>query len=130
MTTIPSRLARITSTSASWDQARAASRSLYRDWMRAAPEIVHSYALNVPAHAIRAKIREEFDRNAAVTDIKAVDVLLLKGRQELQETLNCWKMDTHVLRWFANEELPPRPDNFLDAFYNSRDDSKEVQPTA
>ncbi|BGP43219.1 ndufa6 NADH-ubiquinone oxidoreductase subunit [Rhodotorula kratochvilovae] len=94
------------------------------------PEVVHLYALNIPAHAIRAKVREEFDRNAAVTDIKAVDVLLLKGRQDLQETLNCWKMDSHILRWFSKEELPPRPDNFLDAFYNSRDDSKEVQPTA
>jgi hypothetical protein len=62
------------------------------------------------------------------------------------------------MRWFANEEvsrslsislapaihprehqltlarairqLPARPDNFLDAFYLSRDDTRAVQPTA
>ena len=57
MTTIPSRLARLTKSSTSWDQARSASRSLYRQWMRAAPEIVSLYALNIPAYAIRAKVR-------------------------------------------------------------------------
>ena len=62
----------------------------------AAPEITQLYALNIPAHAIRAKVREEFERNAQVSDIKAVDVLLLKGYQDLQETLNCWKMDRCV----------------------------------
>lgn len=75
--------------------------------MRAAPEIVQLYALNIPAHAIRAKVREQFDRNEHVSDLKAVDVLLLKGHQDLQETLNCWKMDSHVLRWFAAEEVRP-----------------------
>ena len=112
MTTIPSRLARLTKSSTSWDQARSASRSLYRQWMRAAPEIVSLYALNIPAYAIRAKVREQFERNQQVSDIKAVDVLLLKGHQDLQETLNCWKMDSHVLRWFAAEEvryLAPSP---------------------
>lgn len=61
------------------------------------------------------------------------------------------------MRWFANEEvrssarpprnmrksnqltcihdlrlqqLPARPDNFLDAFYLSRDETRAVQPTA
>ncbi|GAA5980468.1 hypothetical protein JCM11641_003405 [Rhodosporidiobolus odoratus] len=130
MTTIPSRLARITTSSGSWDVATAKSRSLYRSWYRAAPEIVQLYALNIPTYAIRAKIREEFERNAQVSDIKAVDVLLLKGYQDLQETLNCWKMDSHIFRWFSKEELPPRPETFLEGFYLSRDDSKEVQPTA
>jgi hypothetical protein len=123
MTTIPSRLARVTTTSPTWDIAHARSRSLYRAWYRAgsslpfphlsrlsrtvrvcrgnsrslqsaeltrtipqtAPEVTQLYALNIPAHAIRAKIREEFERNAAVTDKATVDVLLLKGYQDLQE---------------------------------------------
>ncbi|CEQ41761.1 SPOSA6832_03511 [Sporobolomyces salmonicolor] len=152
MTTIPSRLARLTSSSGSWPVAQARARSLYRQWYRGAPEIVQIYALNVPAHAIRAKVREMFDRNAQVTDVEAVDILLLKGYQEYQETINCWKMDrsvfvslhaaqiylkidpgvgnSHVMRFFAAEELPARPATFLDAFYASRDDAGEVQPTA
>ncbi|GAA5861948.1 hypothetical protein JCM8547_001535 [Rhodosporidiobolus lusitaniae] len=130
MTTIPARLARVTSSSGSWDVAHARSRALYRSWYRAAPEIVQLYALNIPSHAIRAKVREEFERNAHVSHLGTVDVLLLKGFQDLQETLNCWKMDSHVLRWFSREELPPRPDTFLESFYLSRDDAKEIQPTA
>ncbi|GAA5827844.1 hypothetical protein JCM11251_007697 [Rhodosporidiobolus azoricus] len=130
MTTIPARLARVTTSSASWDIANARSRSLYRAWYRAAPEIVSLYALNIPHHAIRAKVRQQFERNSGVSDLAAVDVLLLKSYQDLQETLNCWKMDSHVFRWFADEELPPRPNTFLEGFYLSRDDSKEVQPTA
>ena len=105
MTTIPARLARLTQSSPTWDVARQRSRSLYRMWYRSAPEICQLYALNIPAHAIRAKVREEFEKNRHVDDIKAVDVLLLKGYQEYQETLNCWKMDSHLMRWFANEEV-------------------------
>ena len=105
MTTIPARLARLTQSSPTWDVARQRSRSLYRMWYRSAPEICQLYALNIPAHAIRAKVREEFEKNRHVDDIKAVDVLLLKGYQEYQETLNCWKMDSHLMRWFAKEEV-------------------------
>ncbi|KAM0786157.1 hypothetical protein ACM66B_006964 [Microbotryomycetes sp. NB124-2] len=130
MTTIPSRLARMTAASGSWPAARTKARSLYRMWYRAAPEIVQLYALNLPSSAIRAKVRQEFERNALVDDLEAADVLLHKGYQELQETVNCWKMESHVMRWFANEELPPQPDNFLDAFYHSRDDPRTVRPTA
>ncbi|GAA6036278.1 hypothetical protein JCM8097_006873 [Rhodosporidiobolus ruineniae] len=130
MTTIPARLARMTTASPSWEVAQARSRSLYRSWYRSAPEVTQLYALNIPASAIRAKVREQFERNRDVTDLGAVDVLLLKGYQDYQETLNCWKMDSHVFRWFSEEELPPRPETFLEAFYLSRDDSKEVQPTA
>ncbi|KAK4052339.1 hypothetical protein OIO90_004420 [Microbotryomycetes sp. JL221] len=91
---------------------------------------VQLYALNMPSSAIRAKVRQEFERNSLVDDLEAADILLHKGYQELQETVNCWKMESHVMRWFANEELPPQPDNFLDAFYLSRDDPRTVRPTA
>lgn len=52
---------------------------------RTAPEIVSLYSLNVPAYSIRAKIREEFERHREVTDLSAVDILLLKSYQDLQE---------------------------------------------
>lgn len=165
------------------------------------------YALNVPASAIRAKVRQEFERNRHVDDLEAADILLLKGYQEFQEVSLCsmfseprcpdrssslccppvlvsrlstagrWRgtrrstvkitllfltdhalflVHSHVMRWFAAEEvrtsrvpkavihtlthahvmpslpiqLPARPDNFLDAFYLSRDDPAAIQPTA
>lgn len=59
--------------------------------LQQAPDIVEMYALNVPPSLIRARIREQFERNQHVQDPTVMDVLLLKGRQELQETLNVWK---------------------------------------
>ena len=85
MTTIPSRLSRISSTSGSWVIARSRARSLYRAWYRAAPDIVELYAANFPASAIRAKVRQEYERNLLVDDLETVDILLLKGHQEFQE---------------------------------------------
>lgn len=64
--------------------ARARSRALYRDWMRAAHEIPILYAVNIPASAVRAKIRQDFERNLLVDDLGTVDILLLKGQQEYQ----------------------------------------------
>ncbi|KAH8924246.1 NADH dehydrogenase, alpha subcomplex, subunit 6 [Atractiella rhizophila] len=127
---IPSRLARAAQVSGSWPVARARVRGLYRDWYRAAPEIVSLYALPFPPSVIRAKIRSEFDKYKEVKDLEAVDVLLLKGHQEFQETLNLWKMDTHVMRWFAAEEAPAQPTTFMESFYAGRDDPAAVRPTA
>lgn len=72
---------------------------------RAAPEIVTLYAANLPATAIRAKVRQQFDKNRFVDDLEAVDVLLLKGYQEYQETVNAWKMDSHLMQMFNKEEV-------------------------
>lgn len=105
MTTIPSRLARLTSSSLSPSHAAFRSRSLYRQWYRSAPEITQLYALNVPASAIRAKIRNDFERNKNVTDLQTIDILLTKGYMEYQETVNCWKMESQIMRWFAKEEV-------------------------
>ena len=38
-------------------------------------------------------------------DLEAVDILLLKGYQEFQETINAWKMDSHLMRLFNEEEV-------------------------
>lgn len=102
MAAIPARLARLSQTSGSWPGAllvpraaaetdeiagkvaRARSRALYRDWMRAAHEIPILYAVNIPASAVRAKIRQDFERNLLVDDLGTVDILLLKGHQEYQ----------------------------------------------
>lgn len=75
---------------------------------RAAPEIVTLYAANLPATAIRAKIRQQFEKNKYVDDLEAVDILLLKGYQEFQETINAWKMDSHLMRMFNDEEVRSR----------------------
>jgi hypothetical protein len=143
VTTIPSRLARLTQSSGSWPVAQQRARSLYRQWYRAGQYYTllcsrlypansshrttyssrdvslpiesrassprsslilavlarsaspcssvttytstQLYAINFPASAIRAKVRQEFERNSLVDDLETVDILLLKGHQEFQE---------------------------------------------
>ena len=40
---------------------------------------------------MRGAIRDQFEQHRHIQDLKVIDVLLLKGLQEYQETLNCWK---------------------------------------
>jgi NADH dehydrogenase (ubiquinone) 1 alpha subcomplex subunit 6 len=57
-----------------------------------------------------------FEANRNVTDLRAIDVLLLKSRQEYQETLNLWKQTDHIYGILLKpKERPSR--TFLQKFY-------------
>lgn len=127
MTTIPARLARTTAVSASPTHARQRVLQLYRDWYRGAPEICTLFALNVPASQIRAAVRQQFEKNRYVSDPKVIDVLLLKGRQDYQETLNCWQQEPHILGILLEKRDRPQR-SFLQKFYEGRED--DVVPAA
>ncbi len=65
---------------------------------------------------VRHCIRAHFEENRYVTDTRVIDVLLLKGRQEYQETLNCWKQLDHIMGiLLAPRGRPQR--TFLQKFY-------------
>ncbi|KAG2185187.1 hypothetical protein INT44_001977 [Umbelopsis vinacea] len=113
-------LAVTTAKSKSPAEATSRALSLYRQWQKSVPEIMTLYQLNIPSSAVRAKIREEFEKNRFVEDLSVRDILLFKGQTEYQETLNLWKQETHVMRYFAKEEAAPVPTAFLDKFYEGR----------
>ncbi|KIP06394.1 hypothetical protein PHLGIDRAFT_107023 [Phlebiopsis gigantea 11061_1 CR5-6] len=123
MTTIPSRLARATKTIRSPEEARTAVFQLYRDWYRGAPEICALYTLPVSEQYVRQAIRRRFEENRHVTDLQVLNHLLLKGRQEYQETMNFWKQREHVLgRLITPRGRPAR--SFLEKFYEGRDEDQ------
>lgn len=62
------------------------------------PEIVNIYVLNVPIPAVRAKIRQEFERNRYVKQLPVVDMLITKSNMEFQETMNYWKQIPHIMK--------------------------------
>ncbi|KAF7794579.1 hypothetical protein EIP86_005714 [Pleurotus ostreatoroseus] len=128
MSTIPSRLARATSMSRTPQEARAKVIQLYRDWYRSAPEIVSIYALNVTVPYFRQCIRRKFEENRHVTDVRLIDRLTLRGRQEWQETLNYWKQNDHILGALLQPRGRP-PRTFLQKFYEGRDED-QVLPAA
>ncbi|KAJ7456937.1 NdufA6 NADH-ubiquinone oxidoreductase 14.8 kDa subunit [Mycena latifolia] len=123
--TIPSRLAQVTRASKDPLDARARVIQMYRDWYRAAPEVVDQYALDVSPTQLRHAIRMRFEANRNVTDLRAIDVLLLKSRQEFQETLNMWKQPDHIYGiLLKRKERPSR--TFLQKFYEGRDEEAVV----
>ncbi|TFK48274.1 NdufA6 NADH-ubiquinone oxidoreductase 14.8 kDa subunit [Heliocybe sulcata] len=128
MSTIPTRLARATTRSVSLSEARKRALELYRDWYRAAPSMVDLYALDVRPSQIRHAVRQQFERNRHITDLKVIDVLILKGRQEFQETLNCWKQNDHVLGILLEEKSRPQR-TFMQKFYEGRDEDAVLPAT-
>ncbi|RIA97099.1 NADH dehydrogenase, alpha subcomplex, subunit 6 [Glomus cerebriforme] len=110
-----------TTVSPSLTEAKQRVLHLYRDWQRAAPKVVSGYLLDIPISAVRAKIREEFEKNRHVQNLRVIDILIFKGRAEYQETVNIWKLETHVMNYFSKEESPPKPQSFLETFYEGRD---------
>lgn len=62
-----------------------------------APEIVATFALSVSPNDVRRAVRAEFERNRYVSDPKVIDVLLVKGQQSYQETMNAWSQEPHIL---------------------------------
>jgi len=86
-----------------------------------APEIVALYTLSVPPAYIRHSIRQRFERTRDVTDLRAIDVLLLKERQEYQETVNGWKQMDHVVGILLQPQERPHK-TFLQKFYEGRDE--------
>ncbi|KAJ7607375.1 NdufA6 NADH-ubiquinone oxidoreductase 14.8 kDa subunit [Roridomyces roridus] len=126
--TIPTRLAQVTRPSTSPSDARARVIQLYRDWYRAAPEVVNQYALDVSPTEIRHAIRMRFEANRNVSDVRVIDVLMLKSRQEYQETMNMWKQPDHIYGILLKpKERPSR--TFLQKFYEGRDEDA-VLPAA
>ncbi|KAF9228152.1 NdufA6 NADH-ubiquinone oxidoreductase 14.8 kDa subunit [Gyrodon lividus] len=128
MTTIPSRLAQVSRFSSNPAQTRKRVIELYKGWIRAAPEMVSLYALPVTPTYVRHCIRQRFEANRHVTDPRAIEILIHKGHQDLQETLNCWKQTDHVMGILLNvEERPQR--TFLQKFFEGRDEDA-VRPAA
>jgi NADH dehydrogenase (ubiquinone) 1 alpha subcomplex subunit 6 len=118
----PTFLAKRTRSSVNWADARKRVLFSYREWLRAAPEIQTMYSLNMPASAIRTKIRQQFEKHRYVNQLPVVDVLIFQSHSEFQETLNYWKQLNHVLKYFREEEDPRMklPNNFMTAFLEGR----------
>merc|ERR1711868_191483 len=101
-------------------ESRRRVLNLYKAWYRQIPQLMHTYDLPYTKEQYHAKLREKFDANKHVTDIRAIDLLVIKGQQELMECLNVWSQKTHIGRWFKTTENP-RPTDFLSKFYDGHE---------
>ncbi|KAH8400672.1 hypothetical protein KR009_000288 [Drosophila setifemur] len=117
------------------EEARKRALNLYKAWYRQIPYIgewsplchhpspykqiftlpVMDYDIPMTIEQCRDKLREEFVKNRTVTDIRVIDMLVIKGQMELKESVEIWKQKGHIMRYWK-ESQEPKPTDFLSKF--------------
>ncbi|XP_058465731.1 NADH dehydrogenase [ubiquinone] 1 alpha subcomplex subunit 6 [Malaya genurostris] len=101
--------------SADREEARKRVLNLYKAWYRQIPYIVMDYDIPKSVEQCREKLREEFLKQQNVTDIRVIDMLVIKGQMELKESVAIWKQKGHIMRYWQ-ESCEPKPTDFLSKF--------------
>ncbi|CAG0901206.1 unnamed protein product [Cyprideis torosa] len=72
-------------------EARQRVIALYKAWYRQIPYIDLHYQIPRSQQEMKKKLREEFDKNKHITDIRIIDMMAIKGQMELVEVVKHWK---------------------------------------
>jgi len=82
---------------------------------------IQAYQLDLTPAQIRDKIRRDFEEQRSITDLAVVDVLVFKGKAELEDTLRIFKTKSHVMRLLVpndtKQDTLPRDTDLLKRFY-------------
>ncbi|KAI5697509.1 NADH dehydrogenase [ubiquinone] 1 alpha subcomplex subunit 6 [Diaphorina citri] len=95
--------------------ARVRVLGLYKAWIRQATLIPIDYDVPKSEEQIKEKIRSEFLKHKHVTDIRIIDMLVIKGQMELRETASLFKHKGQIMSYWK-ETLEPKPTDFISKF--------------
>ncbi|PZC78388.1 NADH dehydrogenase [ubiquinone] 1 alpha subcomplex subunit 6 [Helicoverpa armigera] len=97
-------------------EARRRAIGLYRAFYRYIPYILTFYDITKNEEDMRWKLREYFYKNACITDVRVIDLLVIKGYCELKEVTNQWQQKGHMMRHWS-PTIERKPTDFLGKFY-------------
>lgn len=58
--------------------------------------MVDKYQLDLTHQEVASAVRQMFRRHTGVTDLGAIDMLVFRGKQELEEVLEVYKTRSHI----------------------------------
>lgn len=102
--------------SADNEEAKKRVLNLYKLWYRQVPYVVTDYDVPITNKQCHERVRGEFEKNRHLTDMRAIDVLVIKGQMELIETAEIWKQRSHVMAYFEEQK---KKGDFLSEFYKN-----------
>ncbi|XP_012274959.1 NADH dehydrogenase [ubiquinone] 1 alpha subcomplex subunit 6 [Orussus abietinus] len=100
--------------------ARRQVLKLYKAWYRQIPIIVWEFDIPRTVDQCKAKLREEFIKHRNLTDIRVIDMLIVKGQMELRETTELWKTKGQIMYLFK-DTVEKKPTDFLSKFLAGQD---------
>uniref|UniRef100_A9P0K9 NADH dehydrogenase [ubiquinone] 1 alpha subcomplex subunit 6 n=1 Tax=Picea sitchensis TaxID=3332 RepID=A9P0K9_PICSI len=117
--------------SQSLEEARKRVFHFFREACRSIPQIMETYNLHevITTSQLRSVVAAQFRKQAHVTNPKVIDMLIIKGDEELRNCLDHSKQRHHILGQYVIAQGGLIPSNvgavssggsdFLQKFYNS-----------
>ncbi|XP_033117808.1 NADH dehydrogenase [ubiquinone] 1 alpha subcomplex subunit 6-like [Anneissia japonica] len=102
------------------EEARRRVFQLYKAWWREIPHAIQQYYLDISVKQGRDKVRELFMKNAHIRDTRTIDLLVIKGKMELEETIQVWKQRSHIMDYFNEDPNNKMNSDFLTKFYDGK----------
>eukprot|EP00096_Caligus_rogercresseyi_P002091 TRINITY_DN138_c0_g1_i1.p1 TRINITY_DN138_c0_g1~~TRINITY_DN138_c0_g1_i1.p1 ORF type:complete len:127 (+),score=41.00 TRINITY_DN138_c0_g1_i1:64-444(+) len=101
------------------NEARYRVIGLYKACYRQIPRMLATH--NVPDFNVktaREALRKRFDANAHIKDIRVIDMMVIKGQQDLKEVVEHWAQPTHIVNRILKPDVEePVKDDFLSKFF-------------
>jgi len=101
-------------------EARHRVIKLYRALWRQISYIKHEYLVEIDVKEMREELRRRFYSNSNINDIRVIDMLVIKGQMELNETVMKWKQECHLMNYFKKTHNP-KPRDFISKFLAGKD---------
>lgn len=97
-------------------EARTRVRNLYRTWYRQIPFVYQKYLFPFSIREMNEKLKEKFRENQHITDLRVIDMLIIKGHFDLHEVAQNWQQKPHIARHFNREISLPKSNDFMSKF--------------